>query len=195
MRLHQRSSNHPPPLLPPRQLRHLHHFIDRNRRRRPINRSETPSFPAISCRVEASPSSNCRRHFQARAMARSTCGSWPSRPGSRAPSGGRIYGRPLRLRRVSGITTRMLVAVSLMQSDAWAAWVMPHKKARTIGPGFALAQKRFSVQRGSRPNCPEPGAEADRRRDSCPPPPPEARRGRCCCCCCRGFGAARCGRG
>jgi hypothetical protein len=139
--------------------------------------------------------SNCRRHFQARAMARSTCGSWPSRPGSRAPSGGRIYGRPLRLRRVSGITTRMLVAVSLMQSDAWAAWVMPHKKARTIGPGFALAQKRFSVQRGSRPNCPEPGAEADRRRDSCPPPPPEARRGRCCCCCCRGFGAARCGRG
>lgn len=85
---------------------------------RPIYSSETPSFPTISCRAEASPSSTCGRHFQAYAMARSTCRSWPWLPGSAASSGGRLFGRPLRLRRVNGITTRMVVAVALMQRPA-----------------------------------------------------------------------------
>ena len=79
----------------------------------------TFSVRATSSMVATTPLSSFRRQLHALAIAFSTCGSTPPVSGT-MPAGGTIFGRPLRLRMVSGTNTRMVVGVLMLLASVGA---------------------------------------------------------------------------
>src|SRR5687768_11354598 len=77
--------------------------------------SVTPAAWAMSSNVDDSPDSIRRRQDQARAIARRTYGLASSADADAVPAGGAIFGRPLRLWTVSGMSTVMEAGALVMR--------------------------------------------------------------------------------